>query len=488
MTDLFDAIRQPGTDGLPEYRCLIDGEWVATGDGELIDVTSPADGSVLARVPSSSAEKVADAIAVARSAMDGEFAPTRRLEVMERAREIVIENADEIAAVMTAESGKPISHARKEVHATAERLQLTRQEARALYGEYIPGEWVADTENKFAMVTRTPLGVVATLSPFNYPLFIGAAKIIPALLAGNSVVAKPASDTPISLLLLARILQEAGLPHGRLNVLSGSGSRVGKTITGSPHVAAISFTGSTAVGEKLAESAGLKRLHLELGGKAAAIILDDADLGLAAAQVCKGVFSLSGQRCDAVSRVLVQESIKEDFLAEVMKASEEYAPGDPRDESTTMGPLINQDALDKVVGLVDDARQQGAKVVKGGASDGLFHEPTILDEVDREMRVATEEIFGPVMPIITVKDDADALAVSNQSDYGLDGCLFTTSIDRALDLATQMKDGTVSINCAPKHGVGHFPFGGNKRSGMGREGLKYSIDELTRLHTVIVSR
>ncbi len=488
MSGLFDSIRA-SNQGTPEYQNLVAGKWQPQPEGETFEVRNPATGELIARAPSSTSREVEQAIDIARGRWSADvFPPIRRLEVMERARHLLLENADEITAIMTMESGKPITHTRKELHTTGERLMLTREETRALYGEYIPGEWVEDTRRKFAMVTRRPLGVVAALSPFNYPLFIGAAKIIPALLAGNAVVAKPASDTPLSLLLFARILQEAGVPAGMLNVLTGSGSKIGKPIMSSRHVAAITFTGSTRVGERIAETAGMKKLHLELGGKAAAIVLDDADLDHAAEQICKGVFSLSGQRCDAVSRVLVQQSVKNAFIEKALKASEKYQLGDPMDADTTMGPLINQHAVDKVTRLVEGARESGAESLTGGRHEDLFFAPTILDNVTRDMDIAREEIFGPVMPIITVADDMDALSVSNSVDYGLDGCVFSGNLDRALDMAAGMQDGTVSINSAPSHGVGHFPFGGNNRSGIGREGLKYSIDELTRLHTMIVAR
>jgi acyl-CoA reductase-like NAD-dependent aldehyde dehydrogenase len=485
---LFDAIRD--TQGsTTEYSHYMAGAWQKAGDGETFAVTNPATGETIARAPSATTGDVEEAIERARrGAAAHSFAPPERLAVMERARDLLHAHADEITRIMAMESGKPLASCRKELHTAARRLQLTREEARTLYGEYIPGEWVRETAGTYAIVTRRPLGVVAALSPFNYPLFIGAAKIIPALVAGNAVVAKPASDTPLSMLLFARILEEAGTPAGMLSVLTGSGSRIGKPITGSPHVAAISFTGSTSVGERIAENAGMKKLHLELGGKAAAIVLDDADLSLAAHQVCKGVFSLSGQRCDAISRVLVQKKIKDRFLEETLNAAENYRLGDPLDDDTVMGPLINQAAVDKVRKLVDDSRHGGATIIRGGRHEELYFQPTIIDKVDPGMSIAREEIFGPVMPIVTVADDAEALEISNASEYGLDGCVFTSHLDRAMDIAANMQDGTVTINGAPSHGVGHFPFGGNNRSGIGREGLKYSIDELTRIHTIVVSR
>ena len=341
--------------------------------------------------------------------------------------------------------------------------------------------------NKFAIVLRKPLGVVATISSFNYPLYIAAAKIIPALLAGNTVVAKPASDTPLALIYFARILELAGLPAGAFNIVTGSGKDEGDVLVSNEDVSAVSFTGSTAVGEHIAKIAGIKKLHLELGGKAAAIVLKDADLKNAAAQIVRGAFRNSGQRCDAVSRVIAVKEIKEKLVEEILAEAEKYPSGDPLCDKTQVGPLINKKALINVEELVDDAVSSGGRILKGGKSSGLVMEPTVIDNVNPSMRIAKEEIFGPVIPITAVSDYEEAVALSNSSEYGLDSCVFTENINLALRIAKQLQDGSVTVNSAPAHGVGHFPFGGNKKSGLGREGLGYSIDELTKLHTVIIS-
>lgn len=489
MNGIFDDIQFTDRKGRKELAVLIRGEWLRRPSQETFDVREPATGDKIASVPLCGEREVAMAIESARDSVDHpDFPSAKRLEVLERAGALVEEHEDELSEVITRESGKPIASAHKEVRTTAERLRLTREEARALYGRYIPGEWVEDTQGKFGIVLRRPVGVVAAISPFNYPLYIGAAKIIPALLAGNSVVAKPASDTPLSLIHFARILQQAGVPAGLLNVVPGKGSVVGKILSGNRHIAALSFTGSTAAGEKLASGAALKKLHLELGGNAAAVVLDDADIGRAAKQICMGTFKNAGQRCDAVSRVLVHEKIRDQFVEAVRNEAGSYRPGNPLDPATTMGPLINQNALDNVRTKVDKALDQGAIAVTGGPSEGLFHPATILDNVSPQMAIAREEIFGPVMPILTVGDDEEAIRIANDSEYGLDACVFTRDLDRAMSVAERLADGSVSINAAPKHGLGHFPFGGNKKSGMGREGLGYSVDELTRLHTIIVAR
>jgi acyl-CoA reductase-like NAD-dependent aldehyde dehydrogenase len=489
MENIFSEIMVRNSEGQFQYQILIDGCWKCLASGKTFEVKNPATGEVIALVPDCDAADVKNAIQAAKKSLnlDG-FSPIERLEVMEKARELVLKNQDFLAETITKESGKPISLARSEVKATAERLRLTMEETRVLYGEYLPGEWVEDTRNKFAIVLRKPLGVVAAISPFNYPLFIAASKIIPAVLAGNSVIAKPASNTPISLILFIRILEKAGMPTGAVNIITGGGSALGDIIIQSQDIQAISFTGSTKIGEYIANQAGIKKLHLELGGKASAIILEDADLNNAVVQICRGTFRNSGQRCDAVSRVLVQDNVKELFVEKVVEEVKKYVVGDPMDEKTQMGTVINEKAVQKMDALIEDALKKGATLLAGGKHKGLFYEATVLDNVTLEMEVAREEIFGPIMPIMSVRNHEEAVSLSNSSEYGLDSCVFTQNINLAIKISKELQDGSVTINAAPGHGVGHFPFGGNKKSGLGREGLKYSIDELTKLHTIIFTQ
>ncbi len=488
MADIFDDIFFVDDSGKRRYRSLINGCWTCLVSESFFPVSDPANGEIFAYVPDCSLEDVKGAIRAAKGFHEmRHIPPLERLEILERAGKLVLEHGETLAAIITRESGKPISIARGEVKATAERLKLVMEEVRVLYGEYLPGEWCEDTKNKFAIVLRKPLGLVAAISPFNYPLFIAAAKIIPAILAGNTVIAKPASDTPLSLLYFVRILEVAGVPAGAINLITGRGSSVGDAIVSDPDVDAVSFTGSTGVGEHIAAIAGIKKLHLELGGKASAIVLEDADLDLAAAQVCRGAFRNSGQRCDAVSRVLVVESVREIFTAKVVAEARKYTVGAPSDPATQLGTVINEKARQRIQALLDDALAQGATLLVGGGCKGLFFEATVLGNVSPQMRIAVEEIFGPILPIISVKDARAAVELSNSSEYGLDSCLFTRDIDQALGIARELEDGAVTVNAAPAHGVGHFPFGGNKKSGLGREGIKYSIDELTKLHTIIIT-
>jgi glyceraldehyde-3-phosphate dehydrogenase [NAD(P)+] len=358
------------------------------------------------------------------------------------------------------------------------------EEVKKISGEYIPGDWSDDTRGKIALVIREPVGVVAAISSFNYPLFIQAAKVIPALLAGNSVVLKPASSTPLSALMFARILQESGIPNGCLNVITGPGS-IGMKLVEHPHVSLVSFTGSTMAGKEISRAAEVKRLHLELGGKAVAIVLSDADIGLAARKCVEGAFRNAGQRCDAVSLALVEEGVADLFVEKVLEEAGKWTVGDPRGDDVKMGPLINSSQVERVHRLVVDAVEKGAKLLMGGRFEGNYYQPTVLDYVPNSAEIMWEEIFGPVLPIARVRDVGEALEIASAQRYGLDSCVFTNNFYRMWSVAKRLQVGSVTVNDMPRHGVGYFPFGGVKESGIGREGIGYSIDEMTVLKTIV---
>jgi glyceraldehyde-3-phosphate dehydrogenase [NAD(P)+] len=358
------------------------------------------------------------------------------------------------------------------------------EEVKKISGEYIPGDWSDDTRGKIAVVIREPVGVVAAISPFNYPLFIQAAKVIPALLAGNSVVLKPASSTPLSALMFARVLQESGIPNGCLNVITGPGS-IGMKLVEHPHISLVSFTGSTKAGREISRAAEVKHLHLELGGKAVAIVLSDADVGLAARKCVEGAFRNAGQRCDAVSLALVEEGVADLFVEKVLEEAGKWTVGDPRWDDVKMGPLINSSQVERVHRLVVDAVEKGAKLLMGGRFEGNYYQPTVLDHVPKSAEIMWEEIFGPVLPIARVRDVGEALEIASAQRYGLDSCVFTNNFYRMWSVAKRLQVGSVTVNDMPRHGVGYFPFGGVKESGIGREGIGYSIDEMTVLKTIV---
>jgi glyceraldehyde-3-phosphate dehydrogenase [NAD(P)+] len=462
------------------------GKWVQSHSGKTMVVDSPADDSVIARVQAATAKDVERAVSTASAARKSirNIPAIERIEILNRARHIMEAHQEDFVQSMVLEAGKPLTSALGEVRSSLNRIKMTMEEARSIFGEYIPGDWSEDTMAKFALVIHEPLGVIACITPFNYPLFSVVAKVIPAIVAGNTVVVKPASDDPLVALLLCRVLQEAGVPEGVVNAVTGSGKEVGEALVTDERVTMITLTGSTEVGRRIASLAGMKKLHLELGGKGAAVVAADADLSLAAKKVLEGSLKYSGQRCDAVSRVFVEDEVAERFVKVVLQELGQWKMGDPGDQKNNMGPLINAKAAEHVQSLVDDAVRMGAKLLWGGRRRGNYFEPTVLDSVPPGARIASEETFGPVVTIMRVGSIADAIERVNESRYGLDSCVFTNNFYTAWRVAKALEEGTVTVNDAPAHGVGYFPFGGNKDSGVGREGVGYSIDEMTRIKTI----
>jgi glyceraldehyde-3-phosphate dehydrogenase (NADP+) len=489
MTEVFDPVRFPSAaDGVQIYKMYINGQWAESANRRTFEVKNPANGSVIARVQSATQGDAEWAVQSAFNAKDkiGDMDAVDRARLLDKVGDLTDEYTDYFLSMIVAEAGKPISVARGEVEATAERFKYAAEEAKEIRGESLEGDTVPWHREKIGMVIRQPLGVVLAISPFNYPLYIATAKIAPALAAGNSLVVKPASDDPISVLFLARMIELAGFPAGVFNVVTGSGAEIGDYLATHQKISMISFTGSSAVGEHIAKIAGMKKLHLELGGKSPALVLRDADLELAVKECVTGALKYSGQRCDAVSRILVEEPVANKFVELVKKEVEKWAVGDPRDEKTMIGPLINERAVEKVESLVQDAINRGAKVIMGGKrGQGLYYLPTILDYVTRDMRIAWEETFGPVVTIIRVKDYEDAIRIANESHYGLDAAVFTQDINKAMDAGLRLEDGTVQINASPAHGLGNFPFGGDKDSGMDREGIRFSVEDMTKIHTIV---
>ncbi|HEX8771724.1 MAG TPA: aldehyde dehydrogenase family protein [Acidimicrobiales bacterium] len=486
--DFFCEAASPN-DGVLETRLFLGGKWQPSGTGETFEVRSPIDGSVVGRAAKASTDDVEVAIAAARDARDGfrKMAAAERLEICAHAAEVLGQYHDVFVDAIVADLGKTRDQAASEVKATRDRLGLVREEVRKIFGEYLPGDWIAETAGKSAVVLREPVGTVAAFGPFNYPLFLAASKIIPALAAGNTVVAKAPSDAPIPLVMFGRILEEAGLPPGVLNVITGKGGDIGNLLASHADVSMISFTGSSSVGKSIVAQAGPKPMHLELGGNAAAIILGDADLEVAVEKSVLGAFKNAGQRCDAISRVLVEDTVYEAYLERALSDAEQWPVGDPREDATKVGPLVTSEAADRVNGLVTDAVSKGAEVLAGGGASDAFHEPTVLAGVPLDADILWEETFGPVLAVTPVRDLDAALELANRSRYGLDSAVFTSNLDSAWRAARALECGQVTVNDAPAHGVGHFPFGGRKPdSGIGREGLGYSIDECTVLKTVVL--
>lgn len=468
------------------YKMLINGQWIEAPD--VFEVKSPIDDSFIAKVQKASKENAEQAIQAAFNAKPkiASMDAAERSKILDKMGDLLEQNRNEFIDIIHKESGKTMKQAQGELNASIDRLHYAADEAKEIRGELIKGD-VASERKNIGMAIRQPLGVLLAITPFNYPLFTGIAKIAPGIAAGNSIVIKPAGDDPICLLLFGKIMQEAGIPDGVINVITGSSSEIGDYLCSHPKIDMVSFTGSSAVGKHIASIVGMKKLQLELGGKAPAIVLEDCDFNLAVKEVVTGSLKYSGQRCDAISRVLVVDSIADNFVNAVLEEVRKWKFGDPRDPEVLVGPLINERAARKVEELVYDAVSKGARLLCGGKRYALgYHEPTVLDFVNRNMRIAWEETFGPVVTIIRVKNYEEAIRLANESEYGLDACIFTRDIDKAFDAAQRIEAGSVHINAHPTHGLGIFPFGGDESSGMGREGIKYSIEDMSKVHAMVV--
>lgn len=466
----------------------IEGQWRGGRGGKTFTVQNPATQRIVAEIALASTEDAYEAMEFAYANRDliGTMPAFKRGEILKKVSEILKEKSEEFEKLIMEEAGKPITDAKGEVKASIERLEFGAEEAHRLYGEALTGDAVSSSATKVGMVLRQPLGIILGITPFNYPLYIPISKIAPAIAAGNMVVIKPASSDPTPMLLLAKIFEEAGLPPGVLQVVTGGGEEIGDILVEHPKVNMISFTGNTKTGEHIAKKAVFAKLHMELGGKSPSLVLKPCDLDLAVKESVKGALKYSGQRCDAISRILVEESLYEEFVKKAVEEAKKWVVGETLDEKTQIGPLINEKAIKKVTELVGEAVSSGAKVLLGGGSlKGLYFAPTVLSDVTPDMRIAWEETFGPVVVIMKVNDFKMAMELANRSEFGLDASVFTTDINLALKAASHLQSGTIQINGSPAHGVGNFLYGGDESSGMGREGIFISAEEMTRLHTVV---
>ncbi|MEM1996117.1 MAG: aldehyde dehydrogenase family protein [Thermoplasmatales archaeon] len=452
-----------------------------------VDVKSPINDEIIARVSKMDVQLADEALSKAVDAKKTmkNLPGFSRIEILEKAAGILEMEKDAVVNALMINNGKTRNDALGEVGSTLDRLKNVRSDARAILGDFVPGEWSRHNEGRIAIVVREPVGVVLAISPFNYPLFISYTKVIPALVAGNSVLLKPPSAVPIAPLLMAKILDDAGLPKGALSTIIAPGI-IASYLSTSNNVDMVTFTGSTETGLELTKISGIKKIHLELGGKASAIVIPPVkDIGKVAKEVAQGALKLSGQRCDAINRVLVHKSIAEKFTEEIVKAVNAIKIGNPLEEGIFSGPLIDSKAVQRVSGLVNDAVQRGAKICTGGSYNGNFFEPTVLCNVPLDSRIMWEETFGPVIPIHEFESEDEAVEITNRSEYGLDNSVFTDDINTAWRIAKKIESGEVTINGFPSHGIGFFPFGGVKQSGLGREGIGYSIEEFTNTKTIV---
>jgi acyl-CoA reductase-like NAD-dependent aldehyde dehydrogenase len=485
LPSAFEGIYET-KDGVDTFTMLIGGKWRSSETGNVFDVHTPIDGSTIARAQLAALSDVDLAVTSAKERGGiRELPAIERIEIFNSAADMLERHKDDLARVLQLEAGKTSRDAKSEVAASIHRLRLTMEEARRIFGDYVPGDWSRGTVGKIALVIREPVGVIAAITPFNYPLYMVVSKVTPALLAGNTAVVKPSSTTPISALMLVKILEDAGVPEYSLNIITGKGNETGDALITNESLDMINFTGSTPIGRRVSQMAVMKRLHLELGGKGYALVLEDADINLAAERCVSGSLKYSGQRCDAVSAILAMEAIAEDLVERIVKEVDGWKFGDPMDESVVIGPVINTAAAERIHAMVTDALDNGADLLRGGRFHDAYYEPTVLDNVPIYANIAMEETFGPVITIMRFKNANDALSFAKKSRYGLESCVFTNDFYKMWHVAKALGCGEVTINDYPQHGVGYFPFGGIKDSGMGREGVGYSIDEMTNLKTIV---
>ncbi|WP_160678834.1 NADP-dependent glyceraldehyde-3-phosphate dehydrogenase [Clostridium sp. C8-1-8] len=473
------------------YKNLVDGKWIETNTKKLIDIKSPIDDSIVGRVQAMSKEEVDAAIQNASDAqLSWRNVPlNERAEILYKTADILDQKAEEIANIMVREVAKDKKSAVSEVTRTADYIRFTADAAKSMEGESIPSDpFPGFNRNKISVVTREPLGVVLAISPFNYPVNLSASKIAPAVVAGNSVVLKPATQGSISALYLAKAFQEAGLPAGVLNTVTGRGSEIGDYAVTHDHVDFINFTGSTEVGKHISQITAMKPLLMELGGKDAAIVLEDADLDLTVKNIIAGAYSYSGQRCTAVKRILVMESVADELIEKLKVKISELKVGNPLEhDQVDVVPLIDTKAADYVEDLMREAEEKGAKLIIGGNREGNLIYPTLYDNVNVDMRLAWEEPFGPVLPIIRISDRDAAIKIANASEYGLQSSVFTKDINAAFYIASKLEVGTVQVNNKTERGPDHFPFLGVKSSGIGTQGIRYSIEAMSRPKAIVIN-
>ncbi len=454
------------------------GEWQDAHSGETLAVTNPSTGETLASIPALGSAETEQAIACAEAARIswGKTPNAQRAALLEKWHQLILDNADDLATIMTAEQGKPLAEAKGEVLYGASFVKWFAEEARRIYGETIP----APTGDRRILVLKQPVGVAAAITPWNFPIAMITRKVAPALAAGCPIIVKPSELTPLSALALMVLAQRAGIPAGVLQVLTGLPQQIGEALTSSRTVRKISFTGSTRVGQLLMQQSAdsIKRLSLELGGNAPLIVFDDADLDIAIPGVMMSKFRNAGQTCVCANRILVQRGIYPRFVERLLAEVAKLKVGDGFAADSTLGPLINRNAVEKVNAHIDDALKKGATLLSGGISNaaGTFVQPTVLGDVTREMRIADEETFGPVAPLFIFDSEEEAIALANDTPFGLGAYFFTENIRRAWRVGEALEFGMVGFNTG-SISLEVSPFGGMKLSGVGREGSHHGIEE-----------
>jgi succinate-semialdehyde dehydrogenase/glutarate-semialdehyde dehydrogenase len=474
--DLRKALRDPD---LLREACYVGGAWIGAGSGKTIAVTNPANGAVIAHVPSLGVEETRRAIAAAKAAQPAWAAMTgkERAAILRKWFDLLMANQDDLGLIMTAEQGKPLAEAKGEIAYAASFIEWFAEEGKRIYGDTIP----AFSRDRRIVVLKQPIGVTAAITPWNFPAAMITRKAGPALAVGCAMVIKPASQTPLSALALCVLAERAGVPKGVLSCVTGSATVIGGELTANPIVRKLSFTGSTEIGKVLMKQCAdtVKRTSMELGGNAPFIVFDDADLDKAVEGAMASKYRNAGQTCVCANRLFAQDGIYDAFVEKLAAAVKKLTVGDGLQKGVEIGPLIDEKAAEKVEELIDDATAKGARVVAGGKRHtlgGTFFEPTILADVKDDMKVLTEEIFGPVAPVVRFRSEEDAIRLANDTQFGLASYFYGRDIGRVWRVAEALEFGIVGINQG-LISTEVAPFGGMKESGNGREGSKYGVED-----------
>ena len=470
---------------MTRYQNLVNGKWKSAE--KEITIYSPINQEELGTVPAMTQAEVDEAMKAARAALPAwrALSAVERAAYLHKTAAILERDKEEIGTILAKEVAKGIKAAIGEVVRTADLIRYAAEEGLRITGQVMEGGgFEAASKNKLAVVRREPVGVVLAIAPFNYPVNLSGSKIAPALIAGNVVMFKPPTQGSISGLLLAKAFEEAGIPAGVFNTITGRGSEIGDYIIEHKEVNFINFTGSTPIGERIGRLAGMRPIMLELGGKDAALVLEDADLEHAAKQIVAGAFSYSGQRCTAIKRVIVLESVADTLVTLLQAEVAKLTVGDPFDNAD-ITPVIDNASADFIWGLIEDAQEKGAQALTPIKREGNLLWPVLFDQVTKDMKVAWEEPFGPVLPIIRVANVEEAIAFANESEFGLQSSVFTNDFKKAFEIAEKLEVGTVHINNKTQRGPDNFPFLGVKGSGAGVQGIKYSIEAMTNVKSIV---
>ncbi|HEV5936751.1 TPA: NADP-dependent glyceraldehyde-3-phosphate dehydrogenase [Streptococcus pneumoniae] len=470
---------------MTRYQNLVNGKWKSSK--QEITIYSPINQEELGTVPAMTQTEADKAMQAARAALPAwrALSAIERAAYLHKTAAILERDKEKIGTILAKEVAKGIKAAIGEVVRTADLIRYAAEEGLRITGQAMEGGgFEAASKNKLAVVRREPVGIVLAIAPFNYPVNLSASKIAPALIAGNVVMFKPPTQGSISGLLLAKAFEEAGIPAGVFNTITGRGSEIGDYIIEHKEVNFINFTGSTPIGERIGRLAGMRPIMLELGGKDAALVLEDADLEHAAKQIVAGAFSYSGQRCTAIKRVIVLESVADKLATLLQEEVSKLTVGDPFDNAD-ITPVIDNASADFIWGLIEDAQEKEAQALSPIKREGNLLWPVLFDQVTKDMKVAWEEPFGPVLPIIRVASVEEAIAFANESEFGLQSSVFTNDFKKAFEIAEKLEVGTVHINNKTQRGPDNFPFLGVKGSGAGVQGIKYSIEAMTNVKSIV---